>query len=192
MFKYLVIVFFLCSQQFSGQELEFRPDLEVGFKPSKMLVICLSPEETFRTNFENMMKHSLDFYSVKVTSSHLLLPERIEPTQQVEIGLANLITSLSEKQFNSLMISAVTDIETKRIGDVYLYDEFTLYHFTTNVYKIDNEKLTLIWEMCLSLYGIQLQHMSTIDIVDEIVGKLEEDGIIPPKPAFNHEVYTIK
>ena len=192
MLKYLVILALLCSQQFVAQELLSKPDLEAGFKPSKMLVICLSPEETFRTNFENMMKHSLDFHSVKVTSSHLLLPEKIEPTQQIEKGLATLIESLSERKFNSLMISAVTNIEAKKIGDAYLYDEFTLYHFTTNVYKINNENLTLIWEMCLSLYGIQLQHMSTIDIVNEIVDKLAKDEIIPQKPSFTQEVYTIK
>ena len=59
MLKYLVILALLCSQQFVAQELLSKPDLEAGFKPSKMLVICLSPEETFRTNFENIQSFAL-------------------------------------------------------------------------------------------------------------------------------------
>jgi hypothetical protein len=182
----------LTSQLLFSQEFFLNRSLAEEISSGKMLVICLSPEDTFRTNFENMMKHSLSFHAVPVTSSNSLLPQKMEPSPKVEKALANLISSLSEKHCSSLMVSAVTDVETTKNADGYLYDEFTIYHFTTNVYKIEKEKLTLIWEMCLSLYGIQLQHMSTIDIVNAIVDQLTEDEIIPPKISFTHEVFIFR
>jgi hypothetical protein len=143
------------------------------------MVLCLSPVNEFRTSFEREVQQELEFHNVHSHTSQQFLPQPLLQEDETQHKLTSLIETLEDREFTMLLISTLASTEKTKLDADGYFGDFTLYHYKTNVYALDDGTSTLVWSMCLCVYGYQLAELSVPDFARAIVGKLAKDNIIP-------------
>lgn len=183
------ILFFSCGTQEAVSKKKI--DSKTTFENNKWLVLCLSPVEEFRTEFETQVKQQLEFHEVHSQTSVEYIPQSLTQEKETQAKLAKLIESLPEKGFTTLLISTLENTEKTKIDADGYFGDFTLFHYVTNVFTINEEGSKLVWSMCLCIYEYQLPEVSIQDFARIIVGKLAADKIIPDTKMELIELYTL-
>jgi hypothetical protein len=155
------------------------------------MVLCLSPVDEFRTEFETQVKQQLEFHQVHSETSIQYIQQSLAQDEETQAKLAKLMESLPDKGFTTLLISTLERTEKTKIDADGYFGDFTLLHYLTTVYTINEEGSTLIWSLCLCVYKYQLPELSVKDIARAIVGKLATDKIIPDINIELMELYTL-
>lgn len=155
------------------------------------LVLCLSPVEEFRTAFEFETTKQFKFHDAHAEMSTSYLPRTLRPSKSTEKALDKLIRSLPKRGFNSLLVSAVSEVESEKVDAEGYFGDFKLFHFATHMYAIDDHSSTLVWSMCLCIYDYQIPLITVKDMAVAIVNKLFEDGILESNQLKNYRLYAL-
>lgn len=193
--KRLLLIVYSCSILFgcATQRVVPKKDLNTALTPDKdkWMVLCLSPVDEFRTSLENQLQNELKFHEVHSQTSHQHLPQSLTANKNTEKKLISFMDSLEEKEFSMLLLSSLESKESVQTDEEGFFGDFTLYHFVTSLYALDDKELSLEWSMCLCIYEYQMPQISIEDFARAIVWKLAEDDMIPNHKFRPLEFYTL-
>lgn len=168
-----------------------KVDTKTIIENNKWMILCLSPVEEFRAEFEYQIKQQLEFHEVHSQASIESIPQSLRQDQKSKTKLHKLIKSLPDKGFTTLLVSTLESTEKTKLDADGYFGDFTMLHYLTTVYTINEEDSVLIWSMCLCVYEYQLPELSVQDFARAIVGKLATDKIIPDIKLELIELYTL-
>ena len=190
---FLLLSSYLILLGCATQRVVSEEDVNVILKPEKdkWMVLCLSPINEFRTSFETEVQKELEFHEVHSQTSHQYIPQPLLQDDETQNKLASLIDSLEDREFSMLLISTLESTEKTKIDADGYFGDFTLYHYITNVYVLENGESTLVWSIYLCLYEYQLPELSVQDFARAIVEKLANDNMIPNTRYETLEFYTL-
>jgi len=177
----------------------------VMFKPQKVMVIGMAQNLTARKLFEESLKSEFLKRNINAFESNETLSTSFTDSKKTEEEVNTMISKLSEKGFDAVVITAVkgendvrnysqgyytVDTHWRRFGryyyryqDIYYnpgyYNEYKVYHIETSIYNInEDENKSLVWVGSFNVVDPQSINTTVKDYVNAIVKQLEKEGII--------------
>ncbi len=175
------------------------------FKPQKLLVLGVTQNLTARKIFEDNLKKEFAKRNINAYESTAVFDESFTDSKRTEEEIDTMITELSEKGFDAVIITAVKGVDERRsydrgyytVGyswtrfgryyyryqDIYYtpgyYNEYKVYHLETSIYNMnEGEDKSLVWVGALDIVDPQTITTTVNDYVGAIMTRLEHDGII--------------
>ena len=181
--------FLTCGAQTELVPQKIEPTAKIGAE--KIMIVCLSPVDEFRTTFELEVKKQFTFHNIHSETSKTYLPQTLIKENDVEKAMGTFIKSLPKKEFTHLLLSGISEVEkTREDGEGY-FGDFELLHFATHLYKIDKDETSLLWSMCLCVYDYQIPLLTVQDFATVIVERLLEEGVIEQDDLKHLQFYNL-
>ncbi len=154
-------------------------DKITAFIPKKMALIGFTDNMEARSTFERKMKERLLAYNMDAYPSIEISSIVFTEVEKAEGELNELIEMITQKGFDSFMITAVSRVEEKREDAEGYFGTYKVYHLETDIYSIEDKNISLLWGMCLDIYDYQLKELQIEDYVYAIILQMEYEDIVP-------------
>ena len=188
---FLLSCFLIVSCSATKNVIDNRVSLSSRIDQDKWMVLCLSNVSSFRKEFELETKQQLIFHDVHAATSIEYLPKELKKDIETKNRLEDFVSQLPENGFSMLIISTMGSVERTKLDAEGYFGDFTLYHYITNVYSLENNDSQPIWSMCLCVYDYQLNQLTLSDMVHAIVAEMAKDEIIPQIDSELLELYHL-
>lgn len=175
------------------------------FNLQKILVIGVTDNLTARKIFESKLKSEFQNRNIQAVESTAIFDTSFTNTKQTEAEIQTMISGISEKGFDSVIISVVKGVDNRRnysqgyytVGynwrrfgryyykyqDIYYtpgyYSKYSVYHIETSLYNI-NEKSdkSLLWVGAIDLDNPQYISRTVNEYVRVVMKQLEKEKIV--------------
>ena len=175
------------------------------FKPQKLLIVGVTDNLTARKIFESALKEEFQKRNINAFESSEFMDISFTDSKKTEEEINSMISGLTDKGFDAVIISAVKGVDDKRnysrgyytidyrwrrfrgyyyyYQDIYYnpeyYSEYKIYHVETSIYNInEDDDTSLIWVGALDLVDPQNISKTVDGYVTAIITKLETEGLI--------------
>lgn len=177
------------------------------FKPQKLLVVGMTDNLTGRKLFEERLTSELRTRNINTYISSPFLDETFTAKEQAEEDINDMVSSLKQKGFDAIIISAVRGVDDRqnytrgfytvnyhwrrfgryyfRYQDIYYtpgyYNKYSIYHIETAIYNInEDESKSLVWVGSFDIVDPRDISTTVNAYVTKIIEQLEKDGVITP------------
>jgi len=183
----------------------WKNDDVLFFKPKKLLVVGVTDNLTARKIFEQKLKNEFQNRNIIAVESTTIFETSFTDTKQTETEIQKMISGLSDKGFDAVIISVVKGVDDRRnysqgyysIGynwtrfgryyyryqDIYYtpgyYNEYSVYHVETSLYNINEESdKSLVWVGAIDLFNPQSISGTVDEYVTVLMRQLEKENVI--------------
>ncbi len=176
---FLCVVFVNVHGQTAPQKNKKNTEKTKTFLPKKIVIIGLTDNIEARRTFETKMKEKLTAYDIDAYESIEVSTMLFTEINKAEQELNELIGIIAKIDFDSFMITAVTRVDEKEDTTGGRLGNYKIYHLETDIYTFEEEKISLLWGLCLDIYDYQLVQLKIEDYVDAIVLQMQNERIVP-------------
>ncbi len=153
----------------------------ITLTPKKIVIIGLTDNLEARKTFEKKMKEKLVSHGIDAYRSTEVSSMVFTEASKAEEELNELIEIITQKNFDSFMITTVTGVEEKMDAVKGQLESYKIYHLETDIYIFEEKEIVLLWGMCLDIYDYQLVQLKIEDYVNAIVLQMQYESILPKK-----------
>lgn len=202
----VVLFVFLFSSCSSIRMVDSWKNTEIPrFNPKKVLVIGVTENLTARKIFEDKLTSELTARGLNAAPSATVFEVNFTASKKSDEEIEKMVASLSEKGFDSVLITVVKGVDTNRsysrpyyavdyrwthfghyyyrYQDVYYnpgyYDQYKVYHIETSLYQLDAENnKSLVWVGSLDVVDPQNIRSTIKEYVSAIMTGMEKDDAL--------------
>lgn len=176
------------------------------FRPQKLLVVGVTENLTSRKIFEENLKREFLDRNINAVESSVVFESTFTDSKKSEEEIDKMISELSEKGFDAVIITAVKGVEERssydpgyysisyhwrrfgpyyyRFQDIYYnpgyYNEYKVYDMETSIYNLNKDvNKSLVWVGAFQIVDPKTITKSVQEYVEAIINQLENQGIIP-------------
>jgi hypothetical protein len=178
------------------------------FKPQKLLVVGVTQNLTSRKIFEENLKREFLDRNINAIESSVVFESTFTDSKKSEEEIDKMVSELSEKGFDAVIITAVKGVEERssydpgyytigyhwrrfgkyyyRFQDIYYnpgyYNEYKVYDVETSIYNLNkDENKSLVWVGAFQIVNPKTITKTVQEYVGAIINQLENRGIIPQR-----------
>lgn len=152
------------------------------FNPRKMVIIGVTNNFVVRDIFEEKMRDKLVEYNINAYKNNEVDPMMFTKLKTTKKDLNRLITAISNKGFDSFMITALAKIEEVKVEHEIYY----MQHIKTNIYVLENEELKVFWSKRIDIFDYY--DVGVDEFINAIVTGMKADSLIP-KDIFEENLF---
>jgi len=178
------------------------------FKPQKLLVVGVTQNLTSRKIFEENLKKEFLKRNINAVESSVVFESTFTDSKKSEEEIDKMVSELSEKGFDAVIITVVKGVEERssydpgyyaigyhwrrfgpyyyRFQDIYYnpgyYNEYKVYDVETSIYNLKkDENKSLVWVGAFQIVNPKTITNTVQEYVEAIINQLENRGIIPQR-----------
>ncbi|MCF4101125.1 hypothetical protein L1I30_05570 [Gillisia sp. M10.2A] len=201
----ILSLFFLASCSSTQFVDSWKNEEMPAFKPQKMLVLGITQNLTARKIFEEHLKKEFLKRNINTYEGSTVIDASFTGSEKSEQEINEMISGLSKKGFDAIVLTAVKGVQEERnydpgyytVGyrwtrfgryyyryqDIYYnpayYNEYKVYHVETSIYTLEqDDDKSLVWVGAFNIVNPENISNSVKDYVQAIIKKLETDGVI--------------
>jgi hypothetical protein len=175
------------------------------FKPQKLLVVGVTQNLTSRKIFEENLKREFLNRNINAIESSDVFESTFTDSKKSEEEIDKMVSELSEKGFDAVIITAVKGVEERssynpgyysidyhwrrfgpyyyRFQDIYYnpgyYNEYKVYDVETSIYNLNKDvNKSLVWVGAFQIVNPKTITKTVQEYVEAIINQLENRGII--------------
>ena len=175
------------------------------FKPQKLLVVGVTQNLTSRKIFEENLKREFLNRNINDIESSDVFESTFTDSKKSEEEIDKMVSELSEKGFDAVIITAVKGVEERssynpgyysidyhwrrfgpyyyRFQDIYYnpgyYNEYKVYDVETSIYNLNKDvNKSLVWVGAFQIVNPKTITKTVQEYVEAIINQLENRGII--------------